>query len=88
MGRRRGHHHPSYCRECGATREQAGRISQTGKCEPCGRRALNDAHEQLRAREGPAFDAWCYGLIEYASGLLERALAADASDADGLTGGG
>jgi hypothetical protein len=35
---------------------------------------LNEAHEQLRSRSGPAFDAWCYGLIEYASGLLEAEL--------------
>lgn len=76
----RGHYHPSYCHTCGVGREVVGRISQTGKCEDCGRAALNDAHEQLRAKAGPAFDAWCYGLIEYAHELLERTLATEGLD--------
>jgi hypothetical protein len=58
----RGHWHPTYCRECGTTREQAGRISQTGKCEDCGRAALNDAHEQLRAHSGDTFERWRRGM--------------------------
>lgn len=73
--RSRTHWHPSYCRVCGKVKEEVGRISATGKCEPCGKAAMNEAHEQLRAQEGPIFDAWCYGLIEYAHGQLERLMA-------------
>lgn len=77
MSRGRGHHHPSYCRVCKRGREEVGRISQTGKCFDCGKAVMNDVHEQLRNQRGPAFDAWCFGLIEYSQRQLQRLLAAE-----------
>lgn len=71
----RRHWHPSRCYVCGVTVDEVGRISQSGKCAPCGKAALNEAHEQLRNKVGPIFDAWAYGLIEYAHRQLERLLA-------------
>ncbi len=45
---------------------------------------MNQAIDELRERRGPAFDAWAFGLIEYAHGQLERLLELESVDSDEL----
>lgn len=52
------HWHPSSCRACGRHKSQAGPISGTGLCQPCGLERMEENLEQLVAHNGPRFTHW------------------------------
>lgn len=46
------------CRDCGITREEAGRLSRRGFCEACGIKRQIDAVREMATRRGPTFEKW------------------------------
>jgi len=55
-------HDALYCKVCGRHRDGVGPLSARYKCADCGNRRERENLDQLRAQQGPHFEAWRRGM--------------------------
>jgi hypothetical protein len=66
----RPHHRYQACKVCGASHDQAGHISGTGKCLGCAAAIETANIVQLRAHAGPHFHHWRRRLAASVGAML------------------
>lgn len=57
------------CVKCGISRGLAGGLSRSGKCGPCGEKALADNLTQMADKSGPNWEKYREGMTEYVARL-------------------
>lgn len=52
------------CKWCGIPRADAGGLSRSGACGPCGEARLADNHRAMKSQQGPAWDRWVLSMAD------------------------
>ena len=60
------------CRECGRHRDEVAYISARALCDRCGCERSDANIRQAVDRQGPHYDAWRRGYIEFALALTRQ----------------